>query len=615
MASSNVLSRPMPDATVPRNAFDRSFTSAYSSAVGQLLPVFCQPVIAGSHSTINRRIFQRTANVHTAAFATLDTHIQFYFVPMRQLVSTWDDFKLNIQDVNSTAYCRAANGTPFVGGVPYFNLSEISDFAYSTSAVDAAGYRIEYGAYRLLDMLGYGNYGNGNTPPNMQVNALRLLAYHKVYFDHFRNTAYEDNDPFYYNADWALLNNSGLIDGITSNNVGVQLRKLLTIHYVNYRKDYFQNLYPSLNYVQSVPTGVSWSVPKSVVDDYHNDTTPLDFNTTLSGETGNDIGKWVKSTDGSKVPQVTSFGANDGQLYLNGSQGNFSISGNSLIQHSHSFDTNANFSIPTNFVVATMSAQTIRATFALDKLTRASAYAPKHAKDQYEARYGIKFPSNPNQSTFIGSFKNDVVIGEVVNQTASESSNANLQLGAIGGKGVGASNFDNDLTFNNNEDGFIIGVQYSLPRTSYNSHRIDAYNLKSVREDFFIPEFMDMGLQPLTRMELRLTDDTTKNNIILGYMPRYSEYKIGIDENHGVFSWDSDMQKFVVDSSSKLDGLFETYSSAGVSLAYFKVTPSDVDQIFQVAFDGTQSTDQFLNYTHFKFDCVMNMSVHGQPHL
>ena len=597
MAKRKVLSRPLPDATLPRNSFDRGFTAAYTTACGQLLPVFCQPVIAGSHSKINRRIFQRTANVHTAAFATLDTHIQFYFVPMRQLYTTWDDFKLNIQDVNSSLYRTSAVSPVNTGVVPYFNLKNLKNAFNNNTDTDILGYKAHEGALRLLDMLGYGNFST--TPDNdfrsIQLNCLRLLAYQKVYFDHFRNTAYETNDPFYYNADWDIINNAGNCQG--------HIRKMLTLHYVNYRKDYFQNVYPSLNYTISTPSGSDWAIPKSIVGDNHGDTGEVGFESEFSGETGSDSGNWLGIPEGN--PSIAG-DTNGKNLY--------SPAPYAQISHTHSFEGYGEGTIQGQYIVGLMNAQTIRATFALDKLMRASAYAPKHAKDQYEARYGIKFPVNPNESVFLGSFKNDVVIGEVVNSADTVSGDNGLPLGAIGGKGVGVGQFEKDIVYDNKEDGFIIGVQYSLPRTSYNSTRIDAYNMKSDREDFFIPEFMDMGLQPLIRREMKLQSNNTQDNYILGYVPRYQEYKIGIDENHGLFALTSSLNKFVVDSASKLDSNVNVDEN-GVKAGFFKVAPSDVDSIFQVAFDGTQSTDQFLNYTHFKFDCVMNMSVHGQPRL
>lgn len=606
MAKRKVLSRSLPDATLPRNSFDRGFTAAYTYACGQLLPVFCQPVIAGSHSKINRRIFQRTANVHTAAFATLDTHIQFYFVPMRQLYTTWDDFKLNIQDVNSSLYRSSAVSPVNTGVVPYFNLKNLKNAFNNNTDTDILGYKAHEGALRLLDMLGYGNFET--TPDNdfrsIQLNCLRLLAYQKVYFDHFRNTAYETNDPFYYNADWDIINNSGNCQG--------HIRKMLTLHYVNYRKDYFQNVYPSLNYTLSTPSGSDWAIPKSIVGDNHGDSSEVGFESTFAGDTGSDYQNYQIREDSSSVPTTTTFGSSNGDLQLT-SQG-FDIYGVGNPVHTHGFEGYGEGTIQGQYIVGLMNAQTIRATFALDKLMRASAYAPKHAKDQYEARYGIKFPVNPNESVFLGSFKNDVVIGEVVNSADTVSGDNGLPLGAIGGKGVGVGQFEKDIVYDNKEDGFIIGVQYTLPRTSYNSSRIDAYNMKSDREDFFIPEFMDMGLQPLIRREMKLQSNNIQDNYILGYVPRYQEYKIGIDENHGLFALTSSLNKFVVDSSSKLDSNVNVDEN-GVKVGFFKVAPSDVDSIFQVAFDGSQSTDQFLNYTHFKFDCVMNMSVHGQPRL
>ena len=123
-----VLGRPLPNASTPRNAFDRSSRRQFHYALGQLVPAWWEPVIAGSKLKLNRKVFQRTADVNTAAFPKLDTHVQYYYVPFRQLWSFWDDFKLGIQDTNSSALFNAADlfGRSMPTRVPYTTASDIA---------------------------------------------------------------------------------------------------------------------------------------------------------------------------------------------------------------------------------------------------------------------------------------------------------------------------------------------------------------------------------------------------------------------------------------------------------------------------------------------------------
>ena len=531
-----VLTRPKISENYSRNAFDRSFSVNTSYQLGGLEPIFAEPLIAGSHIKLNRSIFQRTAPVNTAAFPKIDTHVEFFAVPIRLLWSYWNNFKLNIQDFNSnlmgtiTSSVSTYSFSPASPALPYFNSAALNADIYNTirefwhSSEYANGYTSRYfgtytdpqisavGARRLLAAFGYGStpleLGAQPNQANLtyMCNPLKLLAYQKVYYDHFRNTAYESNDPSFYNID-AYASAAELPDLLVA--------RLCRYRYVNYRKDYFQSVYPSLNYTVSSPSGTQWSISDSVL-----------FKV---GSTSSDIGS------------STSAG---GQVIL---KNGF-----------YSGQTAQVFSI-----------QQVRAAFALDKLMRASAYAPKHVCDQFEARYGVKGVESGKESVRIGAFMNDIIIQEVTNTAQN--------LGEIGGKGVGYNGFGKDIEFTAKEDSILIGVMYSMPRTSYDGDFVQNWNTKLDREDFFVPEFMNLGMQPLTLGELTTLyyssgkpymGNATNYSAIMGYQSRYQEYKCGVDRNLGNFMADSIYSDFVNHSQHGIWG----YSPATpVGADYFKL--------------------------------------------
>lgn len=596
-----VLGRPLPDASIPRNAFDRSYVRNFNHSVGMLLPVFCEPVIAGSSIKLNRQIFERTADVNTAAFNKLDTHIQFYAVKLKYLYSRWDDFKLNIQDLQTSAYNFVSNDfvrVPDVpSSIPTFDIHERFQLPDVADLKDGVGYSWVNGALRLLDLLGYNGYDIYADSP--QMNTLRLQAYQKVYFDHFRNTAYESNNPFAYNSDLFVQNNGSPVSEVVYNQF---LKEIMTLRYVNYRKDYFQNIYPALNYVVSDPSGLSWQLPSSLVGATGSAPVSLSGSGTLAGVTGSDRDRWS-----------TGDGFNGNVEILNGS----ALVNNRLhfTEHTHTVSGSAslNSSGSLGLNPSVYNVQAIRASFALDKLLRSSAYAPKHARDQYKARYGISGKGfDDHLSDFIGAFMNDITIGEVVSTSDTLNGDVGNRLGAIGGKGIGSGDYGRTLEYTANEDSLIVGVCYTIPRTQYDGNRYDNWNMKSVREDFFIPEYMDLGLQPLYRGELYEGDEVTRN-FILGYVPRYQEYKLGIDVNNGLFINGESLSPFVVHTNAEERGLSPV--GHGVNNNFFKVTPSDVDSLFVQSYDGEQRSDQIYSNCRFMFVVNCNMSVHGQPHL
>lgn len=579
-----VLTRPKVSENYARNAFDRSCSVNTSYQLGGLDVVFAEPFVAGSHVKLNRAIFQRTADVNTAAFPKIDTHVEFFAVPIRQLWMWWNNYKLNIQDFGST-FQGSINGTtqgfsPSGPALPFFDvhdfLKEINTVLYdgtydasnpptydylASGVTYAAMQQHAMGASRLLGALGYGQYpyrqvtdSSGGVSQVFGCNILKALAYQKVYYDYFRNTAYENNDPSYYNHD----------DLISASQINkIRVGKIFNYRYVNYRKDYMQSIYPSLNYSVSNPNGLQWSIPDSVL---YKETT----NSPLGSASSSSI--FSSTVDG-------------GQVSL----------GNVVNQ---------------TFGISLSTVQQIRAAFALDKLLRATAYAPKHVRDQFEARYGVKGVESDSECVRIGAYMNDIIIQEVVNTAAS--------LGQIGGKGVGFNGFGKDIEFTCKEDCIILGLIYSLPRSSYDATFIQNWNAKLDREDFFIPEFMNLGMQPFSQYENTFMNSVGGTlvaywqgiNGIVGYKDRYSEYKLGIDRNLGNFLKGGVLSDFVTHSNQDIASL--NYGSANAN--YFKVKPVDLDSVFVQATDPAKiSTDKFITHIDIKCICNQNMSVHGQP--
>ena len=552
-----VLGRPLPNASTPRNAFDRSSRRQFHYALGQLVPAWWEPVIAGSKLKLNRKVFQRTADVNTAAFPKLDTHVQYYYVPFRQLWSFWDDFKLGIQDTNSSALFNAADlfGRSMPSRVPYTTASDIATTLASiqqNSLLDDLGYPRQYGISKILNLLGYGQ-GDAFTFTR-DMNLWPILAYHKIYYDHFRNTAYEPNLPHMYNMDYLWSHNRDMKIP-QANLLGTAVDDgLFSFHYVNYRNDYFNNLYPSLNYIAVPPTGSAWQIPSNVVNGVVSSVLVQ-----LSGSTGSDTGRW--SGNGASMGQGLQVSTNGDEL----------VNSNLIaLKHDHSLSQQVSLNAS-----QILNPQAIRAAFALDKLLRSSAYAPKHAKQQYEARFGIKFKNNPNESFYLGSFMNDVTIGEVTTTATTNftDSSGNSQLspaGAIGGKGIGFGDWGNTIDFTAQEDGIVMAIVYSTVRSSYRALGIDSYLSKHLPEDYFQPEFQDLGLEPVYGSEFNqnLTDAT-----ILGYRPRNQRYKIGIDKNYLLFMDNTqDLSMFINHTDV---GRIPANGSLGVPYAWFKVKPSD----------------------------------------
>ena len=606
-----VLGRPLPNASLPRNAFDRSVRINFNSFAGGLFPVFAEPFQKGSRIKLNRSIFQRTADVNTAAFPIIDTHVEFFEVPLRQLWTPWYNWKLNIQDYNSSEFGSFSGGSSIwnattFDAVPSFDVMRVVNQMFTTyrsttsTAIFGTSKKYALDACRLLDLLGYGSYklegAASSTSSTLQVNPFKLAAYQKIYYDHFRNTAYESNNPYPYNLDYESLH-AGSTTPVVSDR---WLSQALRLQYVNYRRDYFTNIYPSLNYVVSSPTGLSWQIPSSVVG-LATQAIQINNNLTASassytGSTGDDSNRWTfPSSATTPIEVYTNYPNGTSSLFA----GQPSSGGNLKHDHdaSHTHNVTLGGSITGQLTSDPYNVQNIRAAFALDKLLRQTSYVPKHVKDQMEARFDVKGTENDKESIRIASFKNDIVIGEVTQTAPGQDSSGSYQpLGTIGGKGVGGEASGRDIEYTCKDDCIVMAVMYTLPRASYDSNFIKNWNAKQSREDFFQPEFMDLGLQPLHQYEwFQPTDGSftlQDANRILGYVPRYQEYKLNIDTNHLLFNSGRLLSPFAVHTNV---GHRSYRQVDGEDYLFFKVRPEDLDSIFVTQYDPFDMlTDQFI---------------------
>lgn len=488
------LGRPLPDAKRPRNPFDRSFSVNFNTKNGFLDPVFSEYVPAGSHVEINRSEFCRMADINTAAMVGFDHFIDFFAVPIKLLWTDWDNWYLNIRDEHSSQFTDTSNPPSTVFTIPgqrnnvyALSLTSILNYSDTLNGLYPGTGEVyynhgvpytyddirKYNSRRLLNRLNYGiapansnlqwnniidAFDYAHDSSNQFQNLFRLLAYQKVYYDHYRNTAYEQQNPFFFNIDW-------IKDGVTPSAVQLQslCAAITNLHGVNYRKDFYQSIFPALNYIPA---------EGSVVDGF---TVPGNVGNILGvlpSVSGDDLTRW-KTSAGNPLNSL-----DDVKTDSNNNLVQYSSSQYQYIKHDHIYEQSLG---PNAYNV-----QAIRAAFALDKMKRQSAYAPRHIKDQYAARFGFNYSTaEEGHCVRIGSFKSGLLPSEVVQTTPTSGS----PLGTIGGKGVSGDNYSKPIKYDAKDgDCIIMGISYFMPRLMYDSCALDPFNVKFSRNDFFQPE-------------------------------------------------------------------------------------------------------------------------------
>lgn len=561
MANNSIFARNAHRANLQRNAFDLSFTSKFTASVGMLLPCFCKEVNPNEHFRINPEMILRTVPLNSAAYVRLKQYCEFYFVPTRLL---WRSFPQFISGTSNDYSQGIFDGSKF-NSVPSVNFGDLLTFISATSNLpDSAGYSFKNGAVRLLDLLGYGiNVANVDSLVaankvkkfEFNVNPFRFFAYQKIYSDYYRNAQYESIN---LNA-WNIDN----ISPFTSDTplVSSLVTPMLYLRYRDWKKDYFNAVSPSFqgnDFMKSNFKPISFPSPagSTVVS-----TTPESFHY------NNDfLGGLTTVVDGSTTG--------------------------------------------TRLTVAN-----IRSAYALDKLYRLMSSAKDGSySEQMKVRFGVDAPDDDWKSKFIGAIDAPVTIGDVTttSDTYDESTNSGAIPGTLYGNGWSLSK--GIIDFTSKEHGIIMGIFSILPECDYQSDQLNPFNTKLKREDFFVPEFADLGKQPTPIYQFKFNKDTDMSKV-LGWNLRYSEYKTSLDMVHGVFNSDDKFQNQSYNAWVAPRNQTLSQYSNGATVSFFKALPSVLNQIMVQQYDGTEQTDQFLINAGFNVQAIRPMSIYGEPSL
>ena len=566
----SVLQKPLSIAHPDRNAFDVGYTNKFTSSLGMLLPCYVRECNPNEHYRINPRMFCRSMPMNSAAFIQCTQNIEFYFVPYRLL---WTSFPQWF--VGTKFAVTSKNTSPEKDNFPTFDIGNIfSSLVGSTPLkdTDVLGYDLKKGALRLLDLLGYGDLSrfkdiSNATIDTLKVSPFRLLAYQKICSDFYRVANYESSRIISYNIDAPIYQTSNFL-GFT--------KAYLQLRYRPWKKDRYTISSTSFQGNDYMSNTVNPPVFPSV--DWSNNLKPYSEN--------------------------TSFTSNLGALSLT-SSGNLGF-----------------------------SVANLRSAFALDKLYRLSAQAGDgDYKSQIKARYGFDPYAPQYKSTFIGSASAPVQVNPITTtaNTLDSGGNTGTPAGRIYGNGIAQSS-SSVFEFDVKEHGIIMGISSFVPDVDYSSYGINPFNIKVNREDYFQPEFDNLGKQPLTSLclspwkKISIAGNVSSKlqlvNTVIGWFPRYIEYKTSIDEVHGQLNgwlnrsfdrapslslWTA--PRFNSSDSSK----FNNWRDSGLSLDFFYIDPSVYDSVFVNQYQGDQSQDQFICEVSNNVQAILPMSVTGEP--
>lgn len=594
-----------------KSGHDISAKNCFTAKIGELLPVWTDFAIPNCTYRFNLEYFTRTRPVQTSAYTRIREYFDFFAVPCGLIWKSFDSAVIQMGEQAPIQSKDLLTNLTVKGDLPYCTLKDLGtalDYSSGNVALGASptahvsfknifGYNRGDVNHKLLSMLDYGNVvpptvtnvgSSSNRWWNMQsvlkdssaysqkynvnlsVELMTLASYQKIYQDFFRWSQWEKADPTSYNFDWyagsGSLFGAGLTNAIPSSSDYWKRDNLFSLRYCNWNKDKFMGVLPNSQFgdISVLNIASSGAIYRSSV-------TP--DNVVKIGAPAN------PSSPGNYYIQAPSV-SGTGDSLISSTRGNFSI-------------------------------LALRQAEALQKWKEITQSVDTNYRDQIKAHFGVNVPqSESHMAKYIGGVARNLDISEVVNQQLSSETDQAY----IYGKGVGSG--QGSMTFNTGSGYYIIMcIYHATPLLDYALSAPDGQRLVTSVEDLPIPEFDNIGMEGVPSVEIfnsNLLVSAPSSSSILGYNPRYYNWKTKIDRIHGAFT--TTLKDWVAPIDDSYLASAWSSSSPSTRWPFFKVNPNTLDDIFAVKVDSTWETDQLLVNCNVGCYVTRPLSADGVPY-
>lgn len=586
-----IFETPSARADLSYNGFDMSQRVSFTSSFGHLIPVLYDVLNPDDKINISSVLKSRTIPLDSSAMTSLDEYVDYFFVPLEQIYSAFGTAFFGVMDLKSSLFTSPTSVTE---QLPYIQLSQLENVLRRNeyTVTDFQGDSKRLGSNRLLDALGIpaskmdsiisaaDDSATVTTTFSISISPILLAAYQKCYYDYYRIEDRESPVLYAYNLD--KFYNSHAITSTTD------IDALTELHYRPWKKDFFTNTFINpiaTSPVQSLNSGVDL----------------------------NALNQWLTSAEYDYTKTRGSYNNQNVSVYTKSNRGSYTTDVTVLNQAVN----------PIN----------IRSMFAIDKLLEVTRRAGKTYDKQVMAHFGAKVPNGiSGQVMYLGTHKSVIQIGDVIS-TAETDSQA---LGTVAGKGYGYSDNNSPIKFSAPCHGVLMAIYSCVPSVDYASLYLDKLNCLVNREDYFIPEYDNLGMQPLFKYQCSMFAPSTGEDKrytgitdlaeastftdFVGWQYRYSELKTKPDRTfggllHSLNMWQPTRLPFADAVMQKVSG-----TSSSILKRNFFVSPFALDGITAVSYGlGTVNdlyySDPLIHQFYFDYKKSSKMSVYGLPQL
>ena len=497
---------------------------------GQLTPIYCKSVCPGERIEYNPSILIQSPAFSTITFGRIQVSQHSFFVPSRLL---WKDFQSFIvggdtgQQTYTHPYAYLADLAGLIGleYTQHDNLYLVSDTIHS-KFVNEQHYGRGYFS-TLINGMGISPYAQPNlTISDAYVNTkyqqqpidlLPFRAYQKIWWDWYRDSQLypeSQKSSFLFTDGGRKEFMLGHESDSTATILARQLLNELTVRHVAYDKDYFttartqpQSGLPSLVPVEPLSSTVSHSITGELLFD-NGVGQYIEFNS-LADSDGGDV-----LLDDFSSGTFSQMRPGQGGLRLIGANGGISL------------DPDSTLNFNGNQSLGQFSVESLRLANAAQRFMERSNVIGTRPIAQLLGRFGVA-PSAArlDMAELVGGETRNLDIIQVIN-TARTSEGELADRAAFGKLHYNGGK----QTFYAEEHGWFISLVSVVPVIEY-CDGIDRMFTMQTKEDYYIPEYENLGYDAIANSELFLSlltgDEGTDvdPDDSFGFVPRYSWMK------------------------------------------------------------------------------------------
>ena len=465
----------IPEMKASRTRFNRDQTILTTFDSGKLIPFYVDEVLPGDTFSVDTSAIIRMT---TPKYPVMDdAFIDFYYFycPNRIL---WDNFKYFMGEIEAT---------------PWMPKKEYTTPKIVINGTDSAPKPDERS---VLDYMGVPT----KIKKSFTINALPVRAYVKIWNEFFRdenvdNTATlktDDNSVVYEfgNETWVQEAENNAYKG----------GNLLP---VNKFHDYFTSCLPQPQRGPEVALPMQGNARISgYTDDKFEEKAPLYVTSFFDGSTnaGNTKSKlYGIAEDGQTGAAYLNIGDGTGDdksvVYLGADLG--------------------------SITAATIN--DLRKAVAVQQYYEALARGGSRYREQVQALWNVVISDKTVQvPEYLGGGRYHVNINQIV-QTSGQQTNNDTPIGETGAMSVTPIN-ENSFTKSFEEHGFVIGVCCVRHNRSY-QQGLERFWSRSDRLDYYVPQFANLGEQPVKKKEIMLTGNASDEETF-GYQEAWADYRM-----------------------------------------------------------------------------------------